>query len=55
MSEKREVADELSGIEMNVAEPWESWETKLVAWSIGIGIAVLVVGGYLINVFILDK
>lgn len=55
MSERREVTDQLSGIEMKEAEPWERWETKLVAWSIGIGIVLLIVGGYLINAFILNK
>ena len=37
------------------AEPWESWETKLVAWSIGIAIVGLVILGWLINTFILSK
>jgi hypothetical protein len=35
------------------AEPWEPWETQLVGWSIGIGLAGLVVLGFLINTFIL--
>ncbi len=35
------------------AEPWEHWETQLVGWSIGIGLAGLVVLGFLINAFIL--
>jgi len=35
------------------AEPWESWETKLVLWSILIGISGLVVLGTLINIFLL--
>ncbi len=39
---------------MGEAEPWEAWETKLVVWSIGIGIAGLVVLGLLINTFILS-
>lgn len=43
-------AEELLG----EAEPWESWETQLVTWSIGIAIVALVVLGYLINTFILD-
>lgn len=38
---------------IDAAEPWESWETKLVVWSIGIGIAGLVVLGVLVNTFIL--
>ena len=35
-------------------EPWESWETKLVIWCIGLGIAGLVILGWLVNVFILS-
>jgi len=35
------------------AEPWESWETKLVTYSIGIGVLVLIVGGLLINHYLL--
>ncbi len=35
------------------AEPWEPWETQLVGWSIGIGLAGLLVLGVLINIFIL--
>ncbi len=45
----RESADELIG----EAEPWESWETKLVVWSIGIALAGLVLLGWAINTFIL--
>ena len=37
------------------AEEWEDWETKLVLWSIGIGIGVLVVFGAIINMTILAK
>lgn len=36
-------------------EPWEPWETKLCLWSIGIGIAGLVVLGILVNQLILGK
>lgn len=35
------------------AEPWETWETKLVWYSLGIGIAVLIVGGIIISAFLL--
>ncbi len=38
---------------MGEAEPWEIWETKLILWSILIGIAGLVVLGILINIFLL--
>ncbi len=34
-------------------EPWAEWETRLVLYSIGIGIAGLVVLGALINMFLL--
>ncbi len=37
------------------AEDWEDWETKLVMWSIGVGIGVLVVFGAIINMTILAK
>ncbi len=31
------------------AEPWESWETKLVIGSIGIAVAGLIILGWVIN------
>ncbi|HNR10630.1 MULTISPECIES: hypothetical protein [Nitrosomonas] len=34
-------------------EPWESWETSLCLWSIGIGIAALVILGILVDWFLL--
>lgn len=34
-------------------EPWESWESKLVLWSILAAIIGLVILGFLINWFIL--
>jgi len=34
-------------------EPWETWETQLVGWSIGLGLGGLVVLGFLINKFLL--
>ena len=37
------------------AEPWESWETQLCLWSIGIGIAGLVILGVLVDLFLLPK
>lgn len=36
-------------------EPWESWETSLCLWSIGIGIAGLVILGVLVDLFLLPK
>lgn len=34
-------------------EPWESWETSLCLWSIGIGIAALIILGILVDWFLL--
>lgn len=36
-------------------EPWEDWESKLVIYSLAIGIATLIIMGIVINVFILNK
>ena len=35
------------------AEPWEEWESKLVKYSLFIGVAALVVFGALVNLFVL--
>lgn len=35
------------------AEPWASWETHLVGWSIGTGIVGLIILGWLVNTFLL--
>ena len=35
------------------AEPWEEWESKLVKYSVGIGLAALIVFGALVNIFLL--
>jgi len=35
-------------------EPWDQWEGTLVKWSLGIGIAGLIVLGFIINITILD-
>jgi hypothetical protein len=40
-------------VEIDECEPWEEWETKLVTYSIGLGIAGLVVMGVLVNAFLL--
>jgi hypothetical protein len=34
-------------------EPWESWETSLCLWSIGIAIVALIVLGVLVDLFLL--
>ncbi len=36
-----------------VPEPWEAWETALVAGSIGVGVFALVVLGWAVTQFIL--
>ena len=38
---------------LGAPEPWESWETKLVVYSIAIAILGLLVLGWLVNTFIL--
>ncbi len=42
-------AEELLG----EAEPWESWETALVGYSLAIGLTGVVVLGWLVNKYIL--
>lgn len=44
-----------SHVAIDAPEPWEKWETQLVMWSVGIGVAGLIVLGTLINIFILNK
>jgi hypothetical protein len=34
-------------------EPWEKWETQLCLWSIGIGVAGLIILGVLVDLFLL--
>ncbi|MEN8108165.1 MAG: hypothetical protein ABFS22_09180 [Pseudomonadota bacterium] len=36
------------------AEPWDSWETALVGYSMAVGLAGLVVLGWLIDKYILS-
>ncbi len=45
-------ADSLES-EIDAPEPWEPFETQLVAWSIGIGIAGLVIMGTIVNIYLL--
>lgn len=49
-SESLEHAD----VAIDAPEPWEPFETQLVGWSIGIGIAGLIILGTLINIYLLD-
>lgn len=46
---RQQSAEELLG----EAEPWESWETQLVTWCLGIAVVGLVILGFLINTYIL--
>jgi hypothetical protein len=48
-------AESAPHVAIEAPEPWEKWETQLVVWSVGIGIAGLIVLGTLINIYILDK
>ncbi len=41
-------------VAIDAPEPWEPFETQLVGWSIGIGIAGLIVLGTLVNIYLLD-
>jgi hypothetical protein len=51
--ERGAAASQSADLEIDAYEPWEPWETSLVLWSIGLGIAGLVVLGILVNIFIL--
>ena len=35
-------------------EPWESWESALVMWCLGIGIVGLIILGWLVNTLLLS-
>jgi hypothetical protein len=50
MTESTESDDGLGG----EPEAWEPWETQLVLWSIGLGLAGLVLLGWLVDRFILS-
>jgi hypothetical protein len=47
--EQQDFTEEVS----HEAEPWEEWESKLVKYSLFIGVAALVVFGALVNLFVL--
>ncbi|MBL6927574.1 MAG: hypothetical protein ISR44_00250 [Rhodospirillales bacterium] len=49
-----EAPAEHAEIAIDAPEPWEPFETQLVSWSIGIGIAGLIVLGTLVNIYLLD-
>jgi hypothetical protein len=42
-------------VRLEEAEPWESIETKLVVYSLALGVVALVVLGALINKYILSQ
>ena len=58
-TEEQRSAEELLGDSaeelLGEAEPWEPWETKLVGGSIGIALVALIILGWLINTFILNR
>lgn len=45
--------DAASHVAIEEPEPWEAWETKLVVWSVSIGVAGLIVFGILVNIYLL--
>lgn len=47
--DQKSLRQESSDALLTEAEPWEPWETKLVAWSIGIAITGLIILGWIIN------
>lgn len=53
ISEETKAVEASAEALLGEAEPWESWETQLVTWSLGIAVAALIVLGLLINTFIL--
>lgn len=50
MTDSGDEQDDLSG----EPEAWETWETRLVLWSIATGLAGLVLLGWLVSRFILS-
>ncbi len=44
---------ELNESALGESEPWESWETNLVIWSLILGLGGLLILGTLINLFLL--
>ncbi len=54
MSEESESEHKSAEELLGEAEPWESWETALVGGSMGVGLAGLVILGWLVNKFILS-
>ena len=48
-----EMSLEHAEVAIDAPEPWEPFETQLVGWSIGIGIAGLIILGTLINIYLL--
>ena len=52
MEEEQEIGPDSDALTGD-AEPWKSWETKLVLGSVGLGLAGLVILGWLVNRFIL--
>jgi hypothetical protein len=49
------MADEEGKVRLEEAEPWEDIETKLVLYSVGLGIIAMAVLGFIINKYILSQ
>lgn len=47
-------ADSLAETILDDPEPWEGWETRLCLYSLGLGLAALVVLGVIVNLTILS-
>lgn len=45
--------DAASHVAIEAPEPWEPWETKLVVWSVAIGVGGLIIFGILVNIYLL--
>jgi hypothetical protein len=52
-NKKPPVIQSTDRISIDDPEPWETWETKLVWFSLIFGVGMLIIGGVLANLFIL--
>ncbi|GAB4371150.1 MAG: hypothetical protein Kow0062_06420 [Acidobacteriota bacterium] len=50
----RDQLHDAHAVEIEQGEPWEPWETRLVLWSLAIGVVVLVIGGWIVHATILS-
>ncbi|MTI82117.1 MAG: hypothetical protein FH758_14850 [Firmicutes bacterium] len=42
-------ADFAPGEDIEAPEPWEAWETKLVVYSVSIGVVALIIGSIIVD------